>query len=119
MPPLNVQDNVFKYKSTIPVKIRFTNCNGSAPAYLFPIIKVTKLSGSTSDFSQSPLGFINGIADLGLMRFSNGQYIYNLNTRDLPDFSLPSHPHHRHPAYQRANHDREVQSAALTHRAQQ
>ena len=48
LPPINADGtSVFKYNSTIPVKIQFTNCDGSTPANLAPTIKLTMISGST------------------------------------------------------------------------
>src|SRR5262249_30176584 len=46
--PLNADGtSVFKYNSTIPVKISFTDCNGSTPSNLAPAISLTLISGST------------------------------------------------------------------------
>ena len=46
LPPINTDGtSVFKYNSTIPVKISFTNCDGSTPANLAPTIKLTMISG--------------------------------------------------------------------------
>lgn len=84
--PINQNgSSVFKYGSTIPVKVRLANCDGSTPANLAPTIRLTILSNGT------PVGEINepvstSAADTtGVMRFSSGQYIYNLATRPLPD----------------------------------
>ena len=39
--------SVFKYRSTIPVKISFTDCDGSVPNDLAPTIQLTMISGAT------------------------------------------------------------------------
>ena len=86
LPPINADGtSVFKYKSTIPVKISFTNCDGSIPENLAPTIRLTMLSGATPGLEiNEPLS--NSEADTtGVMRFSTNQYIYNLATKPLPD----------------------------------
>ena len=84
--PLNPDGtSVFKYGSTIPVKVRFTNCDGTSPLNLAPTIKVTVLTGATPGLDiNEPLS--TSAADTGgVMRFSTNQYLYNLATRPLPD----------------------------------
>ena len=86
--PINVDGtSVFKYGSTIPVKISFTNCDGSTPANLAPTIKLTVISGATPGLQiNEPIS--NSAADTtGVMRFSTNQYIYNLASKALPDSS--------------------------------
>jgi predicted extracellular nuclease len=77
--------SVFKYNSTIPVKISFTNCDGSVPSNLAPTITLTMVSGSTPGLPiNEPVS--TSAADItGIMRFSTNQYIYNLATKPLPD----------------------------------
>jgi PKD repeat protein len=77
--------SVFKYKSTIPVKISFTNCDGSMPADLTPTIKLTKLSGATPGLPINEPPSTSAADTTGVMRFSTDQYIYNLATSSLPD----------------------------------
>jgi hypothetical protein len=76
-PPIH-QDgtSVFKYKRTIPVKVKLADCDGTFRGDLAPAISLELLSGS-----PSVLG-INGV-----MRFdpTEQQYIYNLATKPLPD----------------------------------
>ncbi|MFT3890897.1 MAG: ExeM/NucH family extracellular endonuclease [Anaerolineales bacterium] len=84
--PINVNGNsVFKYNSTIPVKISFTNCDGSIPSNLAPTIKLTMVSGSTPGLEINEPISTSAADTNGVMRFSSNQYIYNLATKPLPD----------------------------------
>jgi len=79
--------SIFKYGSTIPVKIRVTDCIGTSVSGLAPQISVQKMSGST------PSGIDEGVvstsgADTGTtMRYDAAAqiYIYNLATKSLAD----------------------------------
>jgi hypothetical protein len=73
--------SLFKYGSTIPVKVAVTDCDGSIPDDLTP--KVTWKQG----LSATPPGVDEVIptsqADLGnTMRFSDGKYVLQLNSRN-------------------------------------
>jgi PKD repeat protein len=59
--------DVFKSTSTIPVKISVADCDGSHPADLEPRLRVVD-TGLT-----------------GTMRFADGQYVYNISGKTLPD----------------------------------
>ncbi|MEP7136085.1 MAG: ExeM/NucH family extracellular endonuclease [Chloroflexota bacterium] len=84
--PINANGtSVFKYNSTIPVKISFTNCNGSIPANLAPTIKLTMVSGATPGLEINEPISTSAADTTGIMRFSTNQYIYNLATKPLPD----------------------------------
>lgn len=86
--PINADgSSVFKYKSTIPVKIRFTDCDGSTPSNLAPTIKVTVLTGASSGLEINEPISTSAADTTGIMRFSTNQYIYNLATKPLPDSS--------------------------------
>lgn len=86
LPPLNNDGtSVFKYRSTIPVKISFTNCDGSVPSNLAPTIKLTLVSGSTPGLDINEPISTSAADTSGIMRFSPDQYIYNLATKPLPD----------------------------------
>jgi predicted extracellular nuclease len=86
--PINADGtSVFKFGSTIPVKISFTNCDGSTPANLAPTIKLTTLSGSTPGLNINEPVSTSAADTTGVMRFSTNQYIYNLATKPLPDSS--------------------------------
>jgi hypothetical protein len=84
--PIN-QDgtSVFKFKSTIPVKIRFTDCNGTVPPNLTPTIRLTMISGATPGLPINEPASTSAADTSGVMRFSTNQYMYNLGTRTLPD----------------------------------
>ncbi len=88
LPPIN-QDgtSVFKFKSTIPVKIRVQDCDGSYPSNLQISIMLVQLSGNAPGFEiNEPIS--TSAADSGFMlRFdpSGMIYIYNLATKPLPD----------------------------------
>jgi hypothetical protein len=80
--------SVFKYNSTIPVKIRFQDCNNSYPSNLAPTIKVTLVSSSPPGAAvNEPV--LSSSADVnGVMRWTgapDNQYIYNLSTKTLSD----------------------------------
>ncbi len=85
--PVKDGSSVFKYGSTIPVKVKLQDCDGSYPDKLAPTIKLTQLSGNT------PVGEINEPASTssadttGVLRYdaANQQYSYNLATKSLPD----------------------------------
>jgi hypothetical protein len=82
--------SVFKYGSTIPVKIRVTDCNGGVVGGLTPQIAVKKISGSTPPSGLDETISSTSGADSGTtMRFdaTAGQYIYNLATKSLADSS--------------------------------
>jgi hypothetical protein len=73
--------SLFKYGSTIPVKVAVTDCDGSIPSDL--TLKVTWRQG----LSATPIGVEEVIptsqADLGnTMRFSDGKYVLQLNSRN-------------------------------------
>jgi Thrombospondin type 3 repeat/PKD domain/Cadherin-like domain len=73
--------SLFKYGSTIPVKVVVTDCDGSLPTGLSP--KVTWRQG----LNATPTGIDEVVptshADLGnTMRFSGGQYVLQLNSKN-------------------------------------
>jgi hypothetical protein len=78
-------NSIFKYGSTIPVKVRVTDCGGAAVGTL--TLKVTYQLIS----SGTPSGAVNeptstSAADTGnTMRFTENQYIFNMATR-APSF---------------------------------
>jgi hypothetical protein len=84
--PIN-QDgsSVFKYKSTIPVKIKPQNCDGSFPSNLNPTIMLTMISGATPGLEINEPISTSAADTSGIMRFADQQYIYNLATKPLPD----------------------------------
>lgn len=80
--------SVFKYGSTIPVKIRVTDCNGSSVTGLAPQLSVKKLSGSTpATGTDEVIANTNSPDSNGVMRYDavGMLYIYNLATKSLAD----------------------------------
>ena len=81
--------SIFKSRSTIPVKIKVADCDGSFPSTLAPQISVQKLNGA--DPSGAEEASSTSAADTGTtMRFTGSpdyQYIYNLATKPLSDSS--------------------------------
>ncbi|HET7654029.1 MAG TPA: PKD domain-containing protein [Acidimicrobiales bacterium] len=80
--PINADGtSVFKKGSTIPVKIRVTDCNGTPVGTLAPSVALRKVgAGTTGDVEVVS----TSAADTGqTMRWdgSAGQYIYNLSTK--------------------------------------
>jgi PKD domain len=79
------QPSMFKYKSTIPVKIKVTDCDGSVVSTLAPIVSFKKLSGEPptegTDEAASTVPPTDGVT----MRWDSAgqQYIYNLATKQL------------------------------------
>ena len=80
--------SVFKYGSTIPVKIQVTDCHGVPVSGLAPQISVKKIAGSTPPTGIDETISSTSGADSGTtMRWSESQYIYNLATKSLADSS--------------------------------
>ena len=79
--------SIFKYGSTIPVKIRVTDCTGAAVSGLSPQIAVKKTAGSTPPSGVDETITSTSGADSGTTMRSDGagQYIYNLATKSLSD----------------------------------
>ena len=82
--------SVFKYKSTIPVKIKIFDCAGSIVSNLAPTVAVQKINSSPpplgSDEAASTVPPTSGT----IMRFTgdpDNQYIYNVATKQLTDSS--------------------------------
>jgi PKD domain len=80
--------SIFKYGSTIPVKIEVIDCSGTPVSGLSPKIAVTKTSGSTPLTGDPEAISSTSGADTGTtMRWSDPLYIYNLATKSLADSS--------------------------------
>jgi hypothetical protein len=78
--------SVFKYGSTIPVRIRVTDCENLVVTGLAPQIAVKKISGSTPPSGIDETISSTSGADTGTtMRYSDSIYIYNLATKSLAD----------------------------------
>jgi VCBS repeat-containing protein len=81
--------SIFRWGSTIPVKVRFFNCDGTnAGSGLSVKVEVKKISGTTPpDGLNEAITNTNSPDSGGLMRWSGDPYIYNLNTGSLSDKS--------------------------------
>jgi hypothetical protein len=81
--------SIFKYGSTVPVKIKVTDCLGASVAGLSPQISIRKVSGSTPPSGVDEAITSTSGADSGTtMRYDGtSQYVYNLATKSLSDSS--------------------------------
>lgn len=79
--------NVFKYGQTVPVKVKFMNCDGSFAAGLAPRISLTVLTGPLAGLQIDQPASSSRADTPGILRQAGRQYRYNLATRPLPDRS--------------------------------
>ena len=87
-PPINNDgSSVFKAGSTVPVKIKVTDCNGLTVSGVSPTIATKASSLNTPpDGINETVGSTSAADTTGIMRYDGaGQYIYNLNTKLMPD----------------------------------
>ena len=79
------QPSMFKHKSTIPVKIKVTNCDGSVASSLAPKVSFVKLSGNPPPDGSDEAASTVPPTDGNTMRWDSvaQQYIYNLATKQL------------------------------------
>ena len=83
--PINMTGSrsAFKLGSTVPVKIKITDCNGNPAGTLSPQVSLIKLDGSPDGVAVED--FYSTVPDQGTtMRFTGSpdyQYIYNLGTK--------------------------------------
>jgi hypothetical protein len=80
--------SVFKYKSTIPVKLQILDCDGAVVSTLNPTVKMTYLNGSTPGVGEEETVSTANPTSGTTMRFTGAPdniYIYNLNTKPLSD----------------------------------
>jgi hypothetical protein len=84
-PPINADGtSIFKYGSTIPVKVRITDCVGSPVSGLAPRLGVGMQSAGTPPATVNEDTSSTSAADTGqYLRYdpTAGQYIYNLATK--------------------------------------
>jgi hypothetical protein len=82
--------SLFKLGSTIPVKVKITDCNNNPVSTLSPQVSLTKLDGSPDGTSIEDV--VSTVPDQGTtMRFTGSpdyQYIYNLGTKNLSQGDL-------------------------------
>lgn len=85
-PPINNDgSSVFKYKSTIPVKIVFVDCDGSLVSGLAPTIQVFQTGSGAPAGEITPLESTSAADTTGVMRWAGDHFIYNLATKGMPD----------------------------------
>jgi hypothetical protein len=79
--------SVFKYGSTIPVKIQVTDCNGTPVPNLTNVkVTINKQTSSTPTYGDDEtITNTNSPDSGGYMRWSDPIYIYNLATKSLAD----------------------------------
>ncbi len=86
LPPINNDgSSVFKYKSTIPVKIQVLDCDGLIVNGLAPQIDLVLLSSAPPPVSINEPDSTSAADTTGVMRDAGDHYIYNLATKPLPD----------------------------------
>jgi PKD repeat protein len=79
--------SVFKYGSTVPVKVEITNCDGSHPSNLDVRVFAVKASSVPPGTGEEETATANQ-ADAGnQMRFSDPIYIFNWSTKSIDDSS--------------------------------
>ena len=90
LPPFNADgSSVFKYGSTIPVKVQITDCNSVPVSGLSPQIGTQLKSGADPTAGIDEVTSTSA-ADTGTtLRYdpTSGQYIYNLASKSLSDGS--------------------------------
>ena len=78
-------NSIFKWGSTIPVKVKVQDCNGSTPGTLDLRVTFAKISGNTVSGEYEPIS-TNQPDSGNQMRFTgapDNQYIFNLASRSL------------------------------------
>ena len=101
LPPVNTDgSSVFKFGSTIPVKIRITDCAGNPVTGLSPEIGTSMTSSLTPSQGVNETPSTSAADTTGHMRYDStaGQYIYNFATKYLPDANAAYYFYIRDPA---------------------
>ena len=84
--PFNADgSSVWKYGSTLPVKVKITDCNGTAVSGLKPQVGTSMSSTTTPAEGISETASTSAADTTGVMRYSDGQYIYNFASKYLAD----------------------------------
>jgi uncharacterized protein len=82
--------SLFKFKSTVPVKVQIQDCDGSYPSSLAPTVSVWLSSSSPPPTGTEEVASTVPPTTGNTMRFTgapDNQYIYNLATKNLSDSS--------------------------------
>ncbi len=79
--------SIFKFGSTVPIKVRFFNCDGTnAGSGLIVKVAVKKITGTTpASGIDEAIANTNSPDSGGFMRSSGDLYLYNLDTGSLSD----------------------------------
>ena len=80
--------SIFRYGSTIPVKVRITDCSGNPVPGLAPTVGYSLNNAGTPSTDINESVFSTSAADTGnTMRYdaTGEQYIYNFNSKSLAD----------------------------------
>ena len=79
--------SVFKWGSTLPIKVQFFNCDGSnAGGSLSVGVTINRVTSSTPPYGEDEtIANTNSPDSGGYMRWSDPLYIYNLATKSLGD----------------------------------
>ena len=77
--------SIFKYGSTIPLKLEITDCNGSHPSGLEIRVTWQKLSGSTPVGVEETAIATNAPDAGNMMRMVDSMYMFNWNTKLVGD----------------------------------
>lgn len=79
--------SVWKYGSTLPVKVRITDCNGSPVSGLAPKVGTTLQDSSDPSISIDEAASTSAADTTGILRYdpTAGQYIYNFGSKHLSD----------------------------------
>lgn len=84
--PVNANgSSVFKYGSTIPMKVTILDCDNLPVSGLSPSIKFQKMNGAVPDPNINESVSTSAADTNNVMRYSDGIYIYNLASKSLPD----------------------------------
>jgi hypothetical protein len=79
--------SMFKYGSTIPVKVEVTDCNGSHPSNLDLRVTYAKTSSNPPPVGTDEAVATNAPDGGNQMRYSDPIYIFNLGTKYFTDSS--------------------------------
>ena len=86
--PFNADgSSVWKYGSTVPVRVRITDCSGSPVPGLSPTVGTQLVSSANPSAGIDEVTSTSGADTGSTMRFDGGQYMYNLATKSLADGS--------------------------------
>src|SRR5215217_3235541 len=79
--------SVWKYGSTLPVKVKITDCDNQPVSGLAPKVGTSLVSSSDPSISIDEASSTSGADTTGIMRYSaaDGQYIYNFGSKNLTD----------------------------------